>query len=340
LIIIESFFNMKIILLTASIFLLLIASCAGWLAYTIHMAEKPGPLPETSIVLIERGKGVSAIARTLEENNVISSALDIKIVTALENDPRPLKAGEYEFTAHISVKDALEMMREGKVYERKVTLPEGVTSWQVVETLRGLADMSGEIAEVPADGTLLPQTYHYIRNDDRAAMLARMGAAMEKTLDELWAARVPGLPFDTKEQALTLASIVEKETGVPSERAMIAGVFVNRLKRGMPLQSDPTVIYAMTKGQVKTEGQGPIGRRLLSKDLSIDSPYNTYLYAGLPPGPIANPGRESIEAVLKPEVNDYIYFVADGTGGHVFAKTLAEHNRNVAAWRRIKRQAQ
>ena len=159
---------------------------------------------------------------------------------------------------------------------------------------------------------------------------------MTKTLDELWEGRAANLPVKTKEEALILASVIEKETGVPSERGRVAGVFVNRLKRGIALQTDPTVIYAITKGKIQDEGKGPLGRRLLSKDLQIDSPYNTYKNRGLPPGPIANPGRDSIAAALNPEVHEYIFFVADGTGGHVFAKTLAEHNRNVANWRKVR----
>lgn len=299
--------------------------------------SKQGPLSETKIVLIERGKGISSIAQKLEDEGVISSSLVFKIRTVLDSDKRPLKAGEYEFTQHISMKDATELLRAGKVYDRKITFPEGVTSYQIVESLKLKTDMTGDIVDIPEDGTLLPETYHYINNDNRATILAAMTAAMDKVVLELWPSRVADLPFTTQKQALTLASIVEKETGVASERARIAGVFINRLKRGIPLQSDPTVIYAMTKGQIENEGQGPIGRRLLSKDLSIESPYNTYLNAGLPPTPIANPGRAAIEAVLHPEVHDYIYFVADGTGGHVFARTLAEHNSNVARWRKIRK---
>lgn len=309
----------------------------GWLVLALQSVNKPGPLPATSIVLIERGKGVAAIGNILEQNQVISSALIFKIVNGIEKDPRPLKAGEYEFTAQISMREALEMMREGKTYDRKVTFPEGVTAWQIVESLKAQTDLTGEIADVPAEGTLLPQTYHYIKDTGRAELIAQMKAAMEKTLNELWEGRAEGLPFTTKEEALTLASIVEKETGVAAERAKIAGVFINRLRKGIPLQTDPTVIYAMTKGEIQTEGQGPIGRRLLTADLQYDSPYNTYLYPGLPPGPIANPGRASIEATLHPEEHDYIYFVADGTGGHVFARTLTEHNTNVANWRKIRK---
>jgi UPF0755 protein len=190
----------------------------------------------------------------------------------------------------------------------------------------------------PAEGSLLPDTYSYTRAESNEDVISRMQKAMTSTIDELWDKRIPGLPFADKNEAMTLASIVEKETGKPEERARIAGVFINRLKAGMPLQTDPTVIYALTGGKPENEGQGPLGRRLLTKDLEIDSPYNTYKYPGLPPGPIANPGRAAIEATLNPEVNDFIYFVADGTGGHIFAKTLSEHNDNVAKWRQIRKE--
>ena len=323
-----------------TIFLLgVMAIFAGgaWFFVSLKKAYEPGPLSETKIVLIERGKGVSAIADILQAEGVVNSALIFKIFSRVETDQRPLKAGEYEFTQNISMADAMKMMREGKVYDRKVTLPEGVTSWQIVETLKALEDLAGDVTEVPAEGTLLPETYHYIKNDDRTALLAKMKAAMDKTVADLWPTRVEGLPITTEAEALVLASIVEKETGVASERKKVAGVFINRLRQGMPLQSDPTVIYGITKGEIQTEGQGPLGRRLLTKDLEVDTPYNTYMNPGLPPTPIANPGRASIEAVLNPEVHDYIYFVADGTGGHVFARTLDEHNSNVARWRKIRK---
>ena len=187
---------------------------------------------------------------------------------------------------------------------------------------------------MPPEGSLLPETYHFERNEDRNALIARMTAAMDATLAELWAGRADDLPLDTPEEALVLASIVEKETGIASERPHIAGVFVNRLDRGMPLQSDPTVIYALTLGE------GPLDRLLTRADLKTDSPYNTYVVPGLPPGPIANPGRDAIAAVLQPLETKDLYFVADGTGGHAFAETLAQHNRNVAAWRAIRDQAE
>ncbi len=192
--------------------------------------------------------------------------------------------------------------------------------------------LSGETGPVPPEGSLLPETYHYSWNDDRAALVERMQTGMEVVLAELWPERAEGLPINTPEEAVILASIVEKETGVAEERPLVASVFVNRLKRGMRLQSDPTVVYGLTNGQ------RPLGRTLTFRDLDRPSPYNTYTNGGLPPGPIANPGRAALEAVLHPAESRYLYFVADGTGGHAFAKTLVEHNRNVAKWRKIQRQ--
>lgn len=330
----------KLFLSLFSLAFLIGIALAGWVVWTVGQSRSAGPLDETKIVLIERGKGVSAIAAELEKENIISSAFTFKVISVLDGDDRPMKAGEYEFPQNISMADALEMLRAGKVFDRKVTFPEGVTSWQIIETLKGLEDLSGEVVDTPADGSLLPETYHYIKDQPRAEIVAQMSKAMTDTVAELWPGRASDLPFTTETEAITLASIVEKETGVASERPRIAGVFINRLRRGIPLQSDPTVIYAMTKGKVQSEGQGPIGRRLLTKDLGMESPYNTYQNAGLPPGPIANPGRAAIEAVLHPEMHDYIYFVADGTGGHVFSRTLSEHNANVAKWRKIRREQQ
>ncbi|PZO87197.1 MAG: endolytic transglycosylase MltG [Micavibrio aeruginosavorus] len=328
---------MKKLLLAVFSIGFVIALCAGiWLAMAINNASAPGPLTAEKMILIERGKGVSAIADKLAQEGVISSALIFKIVTKLDTDQRPLKAGEYQFLPAVSMTETVKMMRDGRIYDRKITFPEGVTSWQVVEALKKQADMSGEIPEIPPEGTLLPDTYHYINQEDRAGILTKMKEAMDKTLAELWEGRTQNLPVSTPQEALILASIVEKETGVADERKRVAGVFVNRLRTGMPLQTDPTVIYGMTMGKIQTDGQGPIGRRLLTKDLATDTPYNTYLNVGLPPGPIANPGRASIEAALHPEEHDFYYFVADGKGGHVFARTLAEHNRNVASWRKIR----
>ncbi|TGD45301.1 endolytic transglycosylase MltG [Pseudotabrizicola sediminis] len=213
----------------------------------------------------------------------------------------------------------------------RVTLAEGVTSWQVTEALKRADFLTGEVAEVPPEGSLAPDSYEVDKGSDRAALLARMTTAQERILAELWAARADGLPYDTPEKALIMASIVEKETGVAEERRQVASVFVNRLELGMRLQTDPTVIYGITLGQ------GVLGRGIRQSELRRATPYNTYVIDGMPPTPIANPGRLSIEAALNPDSTDYIFFVADGTGGHAFAVTLQEHNANVARWREIER---
>jgi len=214
----------------------------------------------------------------------------------------------------------------------QVTLAEGVTSWQVVEALKRAEFMAGTVAEVPAEGSLAPEGYEVAQGSGRAELIGQMQARQTQVLADLWAARAEGLPYDTPEGALVMASIVEKETGIAQERRQVASVFINRLRQGMKLQTDPTVIYGVTKGQ------GALGRGLRQSELRRETPYNTYVIDGLPPTPIANPGRLSIEAALNPDVTKYLFFVADGSGGHVFAETLAEHNVNVAKWRAIEAQ--
>ncbi|MCE8471600.1 endolytic transglycosylase MltG, partial [Rhodovulum sulfidophilum] len=211
----------------------------------------------------------------------------------------------------------------------RVTLAEGVTSWQVVDELKQADFLDGDIAAVPAEGSLAPDSYEVTPGEARETLLAEMAARQTALLDRLWETRAEGLPLADKEEALVLASIVEKETGVPGERRRVASVFVNRLERGIRLQTDPTVIYGLTMGKA------PLGRGIRQSELARRTPYNTYQIDGLPPTPIANPGRASIEAVLNPETTEYLYFVADGTGGHAFARSLDEHNRNVARWRAI-----
>ncbi|MBN2906127.1 MAG: endolytic transglycosylase MltG [Rhodobacteraceae bacterium] len=211
----------------------------------------------------------------------------------------------------------------------RVTLAEGVTSWQVIEELKSADFLVGDVTDLPPEGSLSPDSYEVPRGTARADLVAQMQARQEQILQELWAQRAPDLPLETPQQALVLASIVEKETGIPEERRQVASVFVNRLKQGIRLQTDPTVIYGLTKGQ------GALGRGLRQSELRSDTPWNTYVIEGLPPTPIANPGRASIAAALDPEKTDYLFFVADGTGGHAFSETLAGHNRNVAKWREI-----
>ena len=330
---------MKFIIWFVVLFNLALAATAGGAFFFAYNAwTGPGPYTEPKDIVITKGSGVSGIAEQLSAEGAIRSALIFKIAARLSGDSS-LKAGEYELAPEMKMKDILAKIAKGDVVDRKVTVPEGRTSWQIVQMVNKADAMKGTITDTPKDGTLLPQTYSYTRDQDRAVMIKDMQDAMDKTIKDLWPTREEGLPFQTPEQALTLASIVEKETGIASERARIAGVFLNRLKINMPLQSDPTVIYAMTKGEVKDEGQGPLGRRLLRGDLEkTDSSYNTYKYPGLPPGPIANPGRAAIEAVLHPEHHDFLYFVAKGDGGHTFASTLSEHEKNAAEWRQIRKE--
>ncbi len=216
--------------------------------------------------------------------------------------------------------------------QRRVTVAEGRTSWEIVELLKATAELEGEIGAVPSEGVLAPNTYFFQKGETRQDILDRMAQAQQTALDELWEGRAEDLPISTPEEALVLASIVEKETGLADERPEVAAVFINRLRRGMRLQSDPTIIYGIT------EGKGPLGRGIRRSEIDRKTRWNTYQIDGLPPTPIANPGRDAIAAVLNPPDSDYLYFVADGTGGHAFSKSLAEHNRNVANWRRIEKE--
>jgi UPF0755 protein len=315
------------------------AVAAGAGAWWFNRAfNAAGPSADPVTVVVPRGASVSAIGEQLAQAGVLEHDWVFVWGVRLLGQERPLQAGEYIFAAGISPASVMSTLAEGRQVQHRLTIPEGFTNRQVLDLVAEIGILSGSVpsaARFQEEGAFLPETYFYLYGDDRTALVERMNDAMRRTLAELWEARAEGLPFDTPKAALTLASIVEKETSVASERARIAGVFVNRLERGMLLQSDPTVIYAVT------EGAGPLGRRLTYDDLEIDSPYNTYRYGGLPPGPIANPGRAAIEAVLHPEPTDELYFVANGTGGHAFAKTLSEHNRNVANWRQFRdRQAE
>ena len=251
-----------------------------------------------------------------------------------ELDPgqnRFVEVASYSPSTDAAPKEYLDAVNEGDLRYR-ITLAEGVTSWQVVEELKRADFLEGEIAERPAEGSLSPDSYEVTRGADRAALIADMQKRQSAVLAELWATREADLPYKTPEEALVMASIVEKETGIPEERKQVASVFVNRLRDGMKLQTDPTVIYGVTKGE------GVLGRGLRQSELRRETPYNTYVVAGLPPTPIANPGRLSIEAALNPDVTPFLYFVADGSGGHVFSSTLAEHNANVVKWRAIEAQ--
>ena len=315
-------------------FIALFATLMGgalFVGHTLLTAE--GPLATTKHVVIPRGAGPATMAKVLQEEGVIAYPRLFRVALMVDPTPKPIKAGEYEVPARLSMRGLVELLQSGKVVQRRLTVPEGMTTSEVVELLRKTEALSGDITLDLKEGDLLPETYFYSRDDTRDGLLSRMKEAMEKTLDEAWRKRAAGLPLANRRDALVLASIVEKETAVPAERAKVAAVFINRLRLKMKLESDPTTIYGLTGGK------GTFGRELTRADLQSTSPYNTYTVVGLPPGPICNPGRASILAATNPAPRDRsIYFVADGQGGHVFAISLADHNRNVARWRDIQRQ--
>ena len=310
----------------------------GGLVLIVQRHDAPGPLQQEALVQIPRGAGMDSIVSILTEANVLgdtgvpSDGAVFRLMARFGGTAGSIKAGEYRFPPGISQRAVLDKMVRGDVFVRKVTVAEGLTTAQVLDLVRAADGLEGEITLDPAEGSLLPETYHFHLGDSRDSVVARMQTAMDEAIADLWPKRDPSIPLKSPADAVILASIVEKETGIASERPDVASVFYNRLKRGMLLQSDPTVVYAATGGS------GPLGRSIRRSDLNRDSPYNTYKVKGLPPGPIANPGLASLKAVLNPVTTPYYYFVADGTGGHVFAKTLAEHNRNVAKWRKIERQ--
>jgi UPF0755 protein len=307
-----------------------IAAAAGYIGLRT-LVTIPGPLPEDAIVYIAPGTSVAAMGRQLQDIGAVDHALVFRAAAFFARGRGPLQAGEYRLEDAASPAAIVALLQSGKTYARTLTVPEGLMAVEIVALVNAAEAMTGEVTAVPPEGALLPETYHYRRGDSRQALVNRMQKAMTDTLAELWPQRAEHTPVMSAGDAVILASIVEKETGIAAERAKVAGVFANRLKAGMPLQSDPTTIYALTEGRQRLD------RPLLRKDLGLASPYNTYAVAGLPPGPIANPGRLSLQAVLAPEKHDFFYFVADGTGGHAFARTLAEHNANVAKWRQVQR---
>ncbi len=290
---------------------------------------RPGPAKEETVVVLPRGAGLVRITELLSNAGVIEHPWLFRLAVRVLGHDRDLKAGEYAFPAAITPGSVLNLLASGQTVAHRLTVAEGLTVAEIYQLLEKTEGLVGELPPPPAEGSLLPETYFYAIGDRRADLVKRMQRAMQDALDDLWPKRVQGLPFVRREDALTLASIVDKETGQADERRKVAAVFINRLRRGMRLQADPTVIYGLT------EGEGRLGRALTRNDWADGSAYNTYQIDGLPPGPIANPGRASIAAVLNPANVDYLYFVANGSGGHTFARTLAEHNRNVAVWRRL-----
>jgi UPF0755 protein len=318
-----------------SLFLaLVLAVAAGVYAWGYSQFNQPGPLSVKKTVIIPRGAGVDRIAHLLKQSGIIKSPVVFVVGVRLQRIGKGLQAGEFSFVPKMSPRDVAAHLRNGKTVLRRITIPEGLSISEILTHIRRADGFRGDVmqAMATAEGALLPETYYFSYGDNRKSIIRRMLKDMKSTLNRLWAVRAPGLPLSTSQDALILASIVEKETAVGHERAKIAGVFINRLRKGMPLQSDPTVLYALTKGT------RDLGRALTRTDLAFDSPFNTYRRKGLPPGPICNPGKAAIEAVLHPAQTDALYFVANGKGGHAFARTLKEHNRNVARWRKWQRE--
>ena len=317
---------------TLTTMILLLIAIAGAFGMAKYLYDTEGPLPHSEIIVIPKGEGVSAIANRLERKNIIIDKRLFKAAVIYFGVQNRLKAGEYEIPKQASMRQVLDHLLEGKSILHGVSFPEGLTSLQLVERLKAHPTLTGEILEMPEEGSLLPDTYKFTRGTNRQELINRMRTAQQTFLDNIWDQRAPDLPIKTRQEALILASIVEKETGIAGERSHIAGVFVNRLNKGMRLQSDPTIIYGLVGGV------GKLGRGIRRSELDRHTPYNTYKIDGLPPTPIANPGRAAIEAVLKPKQTQDLYFVANGTGGHSFAPTLKEHEKNVRKWRQIEKQ--
>ncbi|MGF1623573.1 MAG: endolytic transglycosylase MltG [Alphaproteobacteria bacterium] len=302
----------------------------GWARYTA-----PGPLQTETNVVISRNSSVAQIAATLTTAGVIEDPMILEYydkferITASDGVRVDMRAGEFAMPAGVSAQEARQILIDGPTVQRRLTAPEGLTTEQILRLVNDAEGLVGELSIAVTEGELLPETYFYSYGDSRESIVTRMRDDMRRLVAEQWDQRDEGLPLETPEEAVILASIVQEEAGNLQEMPRVAGVFINRLNRGMPLQADATVEYGITLGS------GPLGRGLLRSELETETPYNTYMIEGLPPTPIANPGREAIEAVLHPAQTDDLYFVADGSGGHAFARTLEEHNRNVARWREI-----
>lgn len=310
-------------LLRLVVLLLLIAAGVGYGLYRDALA--PGPLAAAKTVVIPPRIGLAGVADALARQGVIRHALSFEALALFSGRRHELRPGEYEFPPAASAAAALELIASGRTVRHKLTIPEGLTSPQIIARVAAAPALVGDVGPVPPEGSLFPDTYVYRYGDSRRALIHHMQRAMAHVVAEAWQARRPGLPLADPEQAVALASIVEKETAIPAERAHVAGVYINRLRYGMHLDADPTVLFAL-----EDDGNDKLGRPLTHADLAVDSPYNTYRVAGLPPGPIDNPGRAALRAALQPDATKDLYFVADGSGGHVFARTLDEQNRNIA----------
>ena len=316
--------------------LVLLGSVAGASLILRHQVESPGPLDVTRAVAIPKGLNRNSIAERLQAEGVISSPWTFVVASYVNEQVgtkkgSSLKYGDYEFKKGASMREVLDAISEGRSVLAKLTIPEGLTSQQIVERIKADPNLSGEIAQVPAEGALLPDTYRFSKGMTRQELVEQMQAKQKEILAGLWEKRQEGLPVTTPEQALTLASIIEKETGRADERERVASVFVNRLKKNMRLESDPTILYGLLGGAVQW------GKPILKSEIESKTAHNTYQIKGLPPTPICNPGRAAIEATLNPAKTGDLYFVADGNGGHVFSDTLKEHNAAVANWRKAEK---
>lgn len=309
---------------------ILLGGGAFWIGKSRYVA--PGPLAADTTLIIPGDYGLMDIADLLVAKGLINDKWVFVAAAVGTRSSGKLKAGEYAFAAGASSRDVLDTLVSGKVIEYNLTIPEGLTSDQIVQRLAEFEVLSGTVRQTPREGSLLPETYKVTRGTSREDILRRMARSQQAVLQEIWQKRDPSIPVKTPEELVILASIVEKETGQPDERPRVAAVFVNRLDKKMRLQSDPTIIYGLVRGK------GRLERPITRTDITTPTPFNTYAIPGLPPGPIGNPGRASLEATANPAKTKDLYFVADGTGGHVFAETLEQHNRNVARWRQIERQ--
>ncbi len=313
----------------------LVGICVGLagLVGVLLSERRAGPLTEDKVVVLTREDDGGPLADQLEKAGVIENAMLFSVMTLFDGERGALKRGEYKFPAGISMREVEDLLAHHRVLKHKLPVPEGLTSEQIVARLKESDLFVGEIKEIPREGSLLPDTYVFERGDSRNALLAHMATAMTKMVGAIWAKRAPGLPIMSPGELVTLASIVEKETGKADERPRVASVFTNRLQKHMKLQSDPTIVYGLVFGK------GTLGHSITKPELQEATPYNTYFIDGLPPGPICNPGRAAMEAVANPAHGRDLYFVADGTGGHAFAETLDQHQKNVARWRQIEKDA-
>jgi UPF0755 protein len=324
----------RAVLIVLFITLILIGSAGvGARYYASNALWGPGPAQAPTTVVIAKGSRTEAIGRQLQAAGVVSHWWFFELATLALDTGGPLHAGEYAFVPSQTLHDVLRQIREGRTVVHRLTAPEGLSVAEILAIVAAEPALSGPVPAAPPEGSLMPDTYNFSLGDSRAEMIARMHRAMDKVLADLWTKRAPRASITTPDAALTVASIVEKESALPDERPKVAAVFLNRLDKGMKLQADPTVIYALTGGKA------PLGRPLDHADLSVDSPYNSYRYDGLPPTPIACPSRASLNAVLHPDSTDALYFVADGTGRHAFAESLDDHNRNVTKLRRLEQAA-